>query len=56
MFHSRTVTDSGAYAVKLYVNGEPVDIVIDDYFPFDSRPERDHWMFSRDTSEKEIWV
>ena len=56
LFHTRTVTESGAYAVKLYVNGEPVDIVIDDYFPYDVRPEKDTWMFSRDTTENEIWV
>lgn len=56
MFHTKTITDSGAYAVKLYVNGEPMDIVIDDYFPYDSRPERDCWMFSRDTAERETWV
>jgi hypothetical protein len=56
MFHAKTLTESGAYAVKLYVNGEPIDIVIDDYFPYDSRPEKDNWMFSRDTAEKEIWV
>ena len=56
IFHTKTVTESGAYAVKLYVNGEPTDIVVDDYFPFDSRPEKDCWLFSRDTTENEIWV
>ena len=56
MFHTKTVTESGAYAVRLYVNGEPNDIVIDDYFPYDSRPEKDCWLFSRDTTENEIWV
>ena len=56
LFHTKTVTESGAYAVKLYVNGEPMDIVIDDYFPYDNRPEKDCWLFSRDTTENEIWV
>ena len=56
MFHTKTVTESGAYAVKLYVNGEPIDVVIDDHFPYDSRPEKDCWFFSRDTTENEIWV
>ena len=56
MFHTKTVTESGAYAVKLFVNGEPMDIVVDDHFPFDTRPEKDCWFFSRDTSENEIWV
>ena len=56
MFHSKTVTESGAYAVRLYVNGEPNDIVVDDYFQYDTRPEKDNWLFSRDTTENEIWV
>ena len=56
LFHSKTVTESGAYAVKLHVNGEPVDVVVDDYFPYDTRPEKDCWLFSRDTTENEIWV
>ena len=33
-----------------------MDIVVDDYFPFDPRPEKDNWLFSRDTTENEIWV
>jgi len=52
----KTLTDSGAYAVRLYVNGEPTDVVVDDYFPYDPRPEKDCWMFSRDTKENEIYV
>ena len=56
IFHTKTVTDSGAYAVKLFVNGEPMDIVVDDYFPFDKRPGKNCWAFSRDTNENEIWV
>ena len=50
------MTDSGAYAVRLFVNGEPNDVVVDDYFPYDPRPEKDCWLFSRDTNENEIWV
>ena len=50
------MTTSGAYAVRLYVNGEPNDVVVDDHFPYDPRPEKDCWFFSRDTTENEIWV
>ena len=56
MFHTKTVTQSGAYAIKLYVNGEATDVVVDDKFPYDPRPEKDCWFFSRDTLENEIWV
>ena len=56
IFLSKSVTQSGCYAVRLYVNGEPQDIVIDDYFPFDESPEQDVWAFSRDTMERELWV
>lgn len=42
--------------MRLYVNGEPNDIVVDDNFPYDPRPEKDCWLFSRDTTENEIWV
>ena len=56
LFHTKTVTTSGAYAVRLFVNGEPNDVVVDDYFPYDPRPEKDCWFFSRDTTENEIWV
>ena len=53
---SPSVTASGAYALRLYVNGEPIDVVIDDYFPFFEDPEKDCWAFARGTSETEIWV
>ena len=40
----------------MYVNGEPTDVVVDDYFPCFEDPEKDCWAFSRGTSEVEIWV
>ena len=56
IFLSPSVTASGAYAVRFYINGEPTDVVIDDHFPCFEDPEKDCWAFSRGTSEVEIWV
>ena len=35
IFHTKSLTQSGAYAIKMFVNGEPTDVVIDDHFPYD---------------------
>ena len=56
MFLSKSVTQSGAYAVRLYVNGEPQDVVVDDSFPYDETPEVDTYAFSRQSVDREIWV
>lgn len=40
--------------MKLYINGEPNTVVVDDYFPFCER--KNDWAFSRSSTEKEIWV
>ena len=56
MFLSKSITRSGAYAVRLYVNGEAQEIVIDDYFPYNDTPEVDTYAFSRQSCDREIWV
>ena len=56
IFLSKSVTRSGAYAVRLYVNGEPQDVVVDDSFPYDETPEVDTYAFSRQSIDREIWV
>jgi len=48
------VNKAGCYALKLYVNGEPQIVVVDDYFPFNEK--KNDWAFSRCSQEKEIWV
>lgn len=54
IFLNKDVNDSGCYALKLYVNGEPVEVVVDDYFPWDK--DEKTWAFSRCSKDKEIWV
>ena len=56
IFLTKDVNEAGCYAVQMYINGEKRTIVVDDYFPYDPRPEKDCWFFSRDTTENEIWV
>ena len=56
IFLSKSVTQSGAYAVRLYANGEPQDVVVDDSFPYDETPEVDTYAFARQTADREIWV
>lgn len=49
--------ESGLYALKLYLDGVPREIVVDDLLPYDSHKEQ--WAFSRsgqDLDGKEIWV
>ena len=40
--------------MRLYPNGEPRIIVVDDRFPYDTHRER--WAFSRCDKTPEIWV
>lgn len=54
IFLTKEVNDAGCYALKLYINGEPTIVVIDDYFPW-LKKEKD-WAFSRSNKDKEIWV
>ena len=56
MFLSKSTTRSGAYAVRLFVNGEYTEILVDDYFPYNDTPEVDTYAFSRQSCEREIWV
>jgi calpain-15 len=39
--------------MKFFINGEPVTVVVDDYFPFCNH--KDQWAFSRANSN-ELWV
>jgi hypothetical protein len=54
IFLNKEVNSAGCYALKLYVNGEPVEVVVDDYFPW-CKGEKT-WDFSRCSKDKEIWV
>ena len=45
MFLSKSITRSGAYAVRLFVNGEYTEILVDDYFPYNDTPEVDTYAF-----------
>jgi len=47
IFLTKEVNQSGCYAVRLVVDGEPREIVVDDRFPFDKYKEQ--WAFSRTT-------
>lgn len=40
--------------MKMYINGEPEIVVVDDYFPFCTH--KNNWAFSRSGQDKEIWV
>ena len=54
IFITKEVNEAGCYAVKLYINGEPEVVVVDDYFPWCSH--KDNWAFSRSSADQEIWV
>lgn len=54
LFESKAVNDKGIYAMKVYIQGEPKVVVIDDYFPF-----KDNIGFTFSVSsnkQKDIWV
>ena len=53
MFLTKEVNNAGIYAVRVYVDGEPREVVVDDRFPFDKFKEQ--WAFSR-TTQNELWV
>ena len=54
IFLNWSINKAGCYAMKLFVNGQPHIIVVDDYFPFCER--KNDWAFSRSSQEKELWV
>jgi hypothetical protein len=45
IFITKEINDAGCYAVNLFINGERRTVVVDDYFPYDTRKNR--WAFSR---------
>ena len=53
LFLTKRVNDAGCYAMRLWVDGQMREVVVDDQFPYD--PYKEQWAFSR-TSENEIWV
>lgn len=46
----------GCYGIKLYLNGEPTEVVIDDLLPYDYSPETDSWAFSHCKSTNEVYI
>jgi hypothetical protein len=56
IFLTKKSNFAGCYAVKLFVNGEPQVVVVDDFFPFDERPEKDNWAFGSVKKEWSIYV
>jgi hypothetical protein len=45
IFLVKKVNDAGCYAVKVWVDGQPREVVVDDQFPYD--PYKEQWAFSR---------
>lgn len=56
LFLTEQTNYAGCYAIRLFVNGEPRTVAIDDMFPFDDRPEKDVWAMGHVTKDWEIWV
>jgi hypothetical protein len=56
LFLSSHVEKFGCYAVKLYVTGQPTEVVIDDSFPFDETPEHDDWAFAKSVSDNGVYI
>ena len=54
IFITKEINDAGCYALKLFINGEPERVVVDDYFPWHTFNK--NWAFSRSNGEHEIWV
>lgn len=53
MFLLQEINVSGCYPFKIWIDGQPREIVVDDQFPYD--PYKEEWAFSR-TNQHEIWV
>jgi hypothetical protein len=45
LFLNQEINKAGCYAVKMFVNGEPTVIVVDDYFPYNLITK--DWAFSK---------
>lgn len=54
IFLTKEINEAGCYALRLFVNGEPEIVVVDDYFPW--HPFNKDWAFSRSNDDHEIWV
>ena len=54
IFVTQETNEAGIYAVRLFINGEPRVVVVDDYFPYNEAKGK--WAFSRPSSGNEIWV
>ena len=55
IFITKEVNAAGCYAVQLFVNGEKMIVVVDDYFPYD--PHKEQWAMSKPSEDSnEIWV
>lgn len=54
IFQTKQANEAGCYALRFYVNGEPHDVVIDDYFPWHKIKKT--WAFSKSSNDGEIWV
>ena len=44
----------GCYAVNVWIDGQPRQIVLDDKFPYDQYDEQ--WAFCRSSNKNEIWL
>lgn len=55
-FVSKRKNKFGCYAIKLFVNGEATEVVIDDLLPYDYSPEVDNWAFSHTKTDNEVYV
>lgn len=54
VFITKEVNAAGCYAMRLFINGERHEVVVDDYFPWSTLKE--NWAFSKSMQDKEIWV
>jgi calpain-15 len=54
LFLTQELNEAGCYALKFYIGGEPVTVVVDDRFPYCQHKEQ--WAFTRTSSSNEIWV
>jgi calpain-15 len=54
IFITEEVNEAGCYAMYFYINGEVKEVVVDDYFPYDTHKQT--WAFSRSNKDNEIWV
>lgn len=56
LFLSQRKSKFGVYGVRLFVNGEMQEVIVDDSFPYDDTPEVDHWAFAKASNDCEVYV